>query len=174
VADLQSRNQRPAAVSPSAYGCITIPFLLIALVPLAWGARANWKNGQLARDGVTVPGRVIELRHVPNNPSMSSGGTSGSKSGAGGDSPVVTFTTREGEERTAIGSVNRRPAPWTVGQTVDIVYDATNPSRADLRSEVDGWPLWFVIWCVVAAVPAAIASLPIVLRIRQRMQTTPL
>jgi hypothetical protein len=172
VTEPLSRDQSPTPVSPSAYGCITIPFLLIALVPLAWGARANWMNGQLARNGVTVPGRVIELRYVPNNPSMSRGGTSGGKAGAGGDSPVVTFTTREGEARTATGSVNRRPAPWAVGQTVDIVYDATNPERADLRSEVDGWLLWFAIWCAVAALPAAIALLPIVLRLRQRTPPT--
>ena len=147
-------------VRASAFGCITIPFLLIACIPLAWGARANWSNGQLARDGEVVPGRVIELRYEPDSPSIRSGRGSAI-------SPVVTFTTRTGEPRTVVGSTNRYPAPWRVGETVDVVYEAANPARADLLSEVTNWRLWFGIWCAVAAIPAAIASLPIVLLIRQ-------
>jgi hypothetical protein len=152
-------------VHASAYGCITIPFLLIAAIPLAWGARAQWANGALARNGDAVPGRVVEVRHVASNSSVSR--RSSRSGGAGGESPVVAYTTRAGEERTAIGSVNRYPPPWAVGDTVEVVYDPANPSRADLRSELDVWGLWFGIWCAVAAVPAAIALLPIVLRIRQ-------
>jgi hypothetical protein len=159
-------NQAETPVRASAFGCITVPFLLIAFIPLAWGARANWVNGQLARDGEVVTGRVIELRYVAANSSVVGQGTRG---GSGrGESPVVTFTTRAGEERTVVGSVNRHPAPWAVGQTVDIVYDPVNPGRADLRTEVAGWRLWFGIWCAVAALPAAIAFLPVALFIRQR------
>ena len=160
-------NPADTPVSPSAFGCITLPFLLIAFIPLAWGARANWANGQLARDGEVVPGRVIELRYVPGNPSVVSRRTSRG-SGGGGESPVVTFTTRAGEQRTMVGSVNRYPAPWTTDQTVDVVYDRANPVRADLLSEVAGWRLWFGIWCAVAALPAAIAVLPVALLVRQR------
>jgi hypothetical protein len=159
-------NQPKTTVHPSAFGCITIPFLLLAALPLAWGARAQWANGVLARHGEAVPGRVIELRYVASNPSVSRQGSR--RSSAGGDSPVVTYTTRSGEQRTAIGSVNRRPAPWAVGDTVEVVYDPADPARADLRSELDGWGLWFGIWCALAALPAAIALLPVALLIRQR------
>src|SRR6185369_5842955 len=93
-------------VRPSACGCITIPFLLIALIPLAWGARRQLANGDLARAGDVVQGRVIELRYVATNPLVAT-----QKGGSGG-SPVVTYTTRAGEARTVVGSVNRRPAPW--------------------------------------------------------------
>jgi hypothetical protein len=155
-----------APVQKSAFGCITVPFLLIALIPLAWGARASWNQGRLERDGEVVPGRVIEVRYVEGNSSASRPGTAGGR--ARGQSPFVTFTTRAGEHRTATGSVNRYPAPWTVGDVVDIVYDPRDPRRADLRSEVEGWRLWFGIWCAVAALPAAIAVSPIVLLIRQR------
>ncbi len=153
-------------VRASAYGCITVPFLLVAFIPLAWGARTQWANGDLARNGEVVPGRVIELRFVASNPavveSVRGRGT------ARGESPVVTFTTRAGEERSVVGSVNRRPAPWAVGDVVEVVYDPANPSRADLRTEVAGWTLWFGIWCAVAAVPAAIACLPIAIALHQR------
>ena len=54
-------------VQPSAFGCITIPFLLIALIPLGYGARAQWSNRTLLRDGEVVEGRVIELDYVPGN-----------------------------------------------------------------------------------------------------------
>ena len=125
VALNMSTNKEDAPVHASAFGCITVPFLLIALIPLAWGARANWLNGQLARDGDVVTGRVIELRYEPANGSVvrqpMRGGT------ARGTSPVVTFTTRSGEERTVVGSVNRLPAPWVVGQAVDVVYDPVIP-----------------------------------------------
>ena len=153
-------------VRANAFGCITLPFLLIACIPLAWGARASWMDGQLMRTGVVVPGRVIELRYVADNPSKRSGRGSA-------QSPVATFATREGEQRTVVGSVNRYPAPWRVGETVDVVYDAADPARADLLSEVSGWRRWFAIWCAVALLPAAIASLPVVLLIRQRRAQRP-
>ncbi|HYN01863.1 MAG TPA: DUF3592 domain-containing protein [Vicinamibacteria bacterium] len=161
-----STNHGDAPVHASAFGCITVPFLLIALVPLAWGARANWLNGQLARDGDVVTGRVVELRYEPANGSVVRQPTRGGS--ARGTSPVVTFTTRSGEERTVVGSVNRLPAPWVVGQAVDVVYDPVNPGRADLRTEIAGWRVWFAIWCAVATLLAVIALLPVALLIRQR------
>lgn len=161
-----SANETPTGVHASAFGCITVPFLLIAIIPLAWGARTQWANGDLARNGVVVPGRVLELRFVASNPSVvKSTRASGT---ARGESPVVAFTTRAGDERSVVGSVNRRPAPWAVGDVVEVVYDRANPSRADVRTEVTGWSLWFGIWCAVAAVPVAIACLPLALVFRQR------
>ena len=113
------------------------------------------------RTGEVVPGRVTELRYVPSNSSTRS-------SRGSANSPVVAYTTRAGEVRSMVGSVNRYPAPWAVGDTVDVVYFPANPDRVDLVSEVSGWVFWFVIWCVVALVPLAIAFLPIVLKLRER------
>lgn len=152
-------------VHSSAYGCITVPFLLLVLLTLGWGARNQWIAGALARGGEVVQGRVIELRFVASNPAVVRQSSRGGQ--ARGESPVVTFTARDGKERTMIGSVNRRPAPWEVGGTVDVVYDPGDPSHADLLTEVAGWRLWFAVWCAVALLLAAIASLPIVLRLRQ-------
>ena len=160
-----SEAGKDTKVHSSAYGCITVPFLLLVLLTLGWGARNQWNAGELMRGGEIVPGRVIELRFVASNSGIVSSGTRG---GSGrGESPVVTFTTPDGQERTAIGSVNRKPAPWKVGDTVDVVYDPKDPSHADLASEVSGWRLWFGIWCVIALLLAGIASLPIVFRLRQ-------
>ncbi len=148
-------------VHASAFGCITLPFLLMMLVVLAWGGRSQWAKGALLRDGEVMSGRVVELRYVPSNP------RAGARRSTA-NSPVVTFTTRSGETRSVVGSVNRAPAPWAVGDAVDVVYDPDDPGRADVRSELTGWRLWFGIWCAVAALLVAIAALPVVLRVRQR------
>ena len=63
MTDMSSRAGS-TPVQPSAIGCITLPFLLIALVPLGWGARAQWANGQLDRHGESVRGRVTEARYI--------------------------------------------------------------------------------------------------------------
>lgn len=148
-----------SGVKPHAFGCITVPFLLIALVPLAWGARSQWSKGALLRGGETVPGSVVELRYVPGNPSATRG-PRGHRSA--GRCAVVDFTTRSGERRTVVSSVNRYPDPWTKGETVSVVYDPARPARADLRSELEGWRLWFGIWIAVSLLPLAIAAAPVV------------
>jgi hypothetical protein len=150
-----------SGVKPNAFGCITVPFLLIALVPLLYGARSQWSKGALLRGGETVPGTVIELRHVPEHPSVRNG--KGSSSSA-----VVRFATRGGEARTIVSSVNRYPAPWQTGDAVDVVYDPADAARADLRSELTGWRLWLGIWIAVALLPLAIAAAPLVMALRPR------
>jgi hypothetical protein len=150
-----------SGVKPNALGCITLPFLLIALVPLLWGARSQWTKGALLRGGETVSGTVTELRHVPENPSVRNG--KGSSSSA-----VVRFAARGGEARTLVSSVNRYPAPWQAGDRVDVVYDPADAARADLRSELDGWRLWLGIWIAVALLPLGIAAAPLVMVLRSR------
>lgn len=154
-------NSPGTRVHASAFGCISFPFLLMMLIVLAWGAASQWAKGALLRDGDVSTGRVVELRYVPSNPRVGARRSTA-------NSPVVVFTTRAGEARSVVGSVNRGPAPWAVGDAVEVVYDPDDPGRADLHSELAGWRLWFGIWCVVAALLAAIAALPVVLRVRQR------
>ena len=60
-------------VQPSAFGCITIPFLLIALIPLGYGARSQWSNRALLHAGQVVEGRVTALDYVPGNSSARNG-----------------------------------------------------------------------------------------------------
>ncbi|HTV00183.1 MAG TPA: DUF3592 domain-containing protein [Luteitalea sp.] len=155
-----STSTGTSRVQPSAFGCITAPFLLVAILIMVWGGRSNWQRGQLGRDGVAVVGEVIELRREPGNPTVRSEKASSA-------SAVVRFTTEDGQTRTAVSSTNRAPIPWEVGEEVEVVYDRTNPDRADLRSETDNWVLWFVIWCVVAGVFAGIAAIPVVMKLRE-------
>jgi hypothetical protein len=64
--------------------------------------------------------------------------------------------------------VNRYPAPWKVGDVVDVVYDPDAPERADLRSELEGWRWRLGIWLAVSLLPLAIAASPAVLAVRGR------
>lgn len=159
-------------VHSSAFGCITIPFVLVAAVALGWGARENWTRGELLRHGTIVRGRVTELRFVAGNPAVVE--QSRRSGNARGESPVVAFTTRDGEARTAIGSTNRAPAPWSIGDTVAIVYDPRDATRADLVSEVEGWRLWFGVWCAVALIPLAVALFPVLFYLRDRRKPRPI
>jgi hypothetical protein len=67
-----------------------------------------------------------------------------------------------------VGHVNRYPAPWKVGEVVDVVYDRADPARADLRSELEGWRFKFAVWCLVALLPLGIAAAPVVLALKPR------
>ena len=156
-----------SGVKPNAFGCITIPFLLIALVPLLWGARSQWTKGALLRGGEIVPGTVTELRYVPSNPAATRSGSRGHGKRSG-KCAVASFVARGGERRTLVSSVNRYPEPWKVGDVVDVVYDPGAPARSDLRSELEGWRLWFGIWIAVSLLPLAIAAAPVVLWLRER------
>lgn len=151
----------------SAIGCITVPLLLLALVPLAWGARGRWKDGVLLRNGTVVSGRVVETRFVSMNPTISSGvrfRSSTRRSSSGGRkgvTPIVEFTTSAGERRTMVGSVNRVPADFEVGQAAEVVYDPANPERADVRVELERWGFWCAFWSALAAAIAGFAFVPL-------------
>jgi uncharacterized protein DUF3592 len=167
-----SSTETETPVRASAFGCITIPFLLIASIPLFWGARSSWLDGELARNGEVVPGRVTELRHIPRNATEAR-----SKNASDFRSPMVMFYTRAGDTRMATGSVNRAPGTWQVGGVVDVVYDPANPARANLVSEVANWRKRFAMWCAVAVLPFAIAMAPVALLLvrqhrRARLQET--
>ena len=122
-------------VQPNAFGCITIPFLLIALIPLGWGARSQWSNRALLRDGEMVEGRVIELDHMPGNSSVRNGRGSAK-------SPVVTFTTRTGLARRMTGRVTGFVSRTTGGRAAPARPGGDSPPRHDrLRypcARVDG------------------------------------
>jgi hypothetical protein len=152
-------------VHASAIGCITVPLLLLALVPLAWGARARWSDGVLLRNGATATGRVVDVRFESMNPTISSGLTfrsSGRRtSGRKGVTPVVEFTTAAGERRTMVGSVNRVPPDFAAGDAAEVVYDPANPSRADVRVELERWGFWCGFWSAIGAALAALAYVPL-------------
>jgi hypothetical protein len=174
---MTGRDGGPAVRSGlrNAIGCITLPFLLLAGVCLAWGARVTWSDGALLRKGVTVTGQVTELRHVFGQRTVHGAGKTRTRVTATGRirrrtdmgptplSPVVAFTTRDGERRTAIGSVNRAPPAYEVGDEAEVVYDPADPRRADVRSELEGWWLRCAMWTASALTLLAFAAVPVAL-----------
>lgn len=171
------RNPGPAERSGlrSAVGCITVPFLLLAAVCLGWGARLSWSDGVLLRDGVAVKGRVTELRHVFGQKTIEGSRRTRYRVTARGRvrrrvepgetpvSPVVEFRTRTGERHVVVGSVNRSPPAYEVGDEAEVVYDPADPRRADVRFELDDWWFGLALWTLAAAILTAFACVPIVL-----------
>ncbi len=61
--------------------------------------------------------------------------------------PVVQFTTSTGIPCNFKSSVGSNPAPYAVGQNVNIIYDPQNPQNAEINSSTS---LWFVSGCSFA------------------------
>jgi hypothetical protein len=61
--------------------------------------------------------------------------------------PVVQFTASTGIPANFKSSVGANPAPYTVGQSVNIIYDPQNPQNAEINNNTS---LWFVSGCSFA------------------------
>ena len=87
----------------------------------------------------------------------------------------VAFTTPQGTERARlwIGEQDR----FAVGQDVAIVYDANNPSRAQLAHGADlgpiGFPFFLAIVLGVCFVPVGISRFRVCLSARRALRTAP-
>jgi Protein of unknown function (DUF3592) len=53
--------------------------------------------------------------------------------------PVVRFTTAEGRTVEFVSSSGRSPAPWSVGDRVEVLYDPDDPKDAELSGFFDLW-----------------------------------
>ena len=75
-------------------------------------------------------------------------------------SPVVRFTV-DGQEREFTGRLATRPSPWTVGETVPVLYDPVAG-----RSELIGWKTW-AFAAEISAAGAGLLAMGLVLRRRR-------
>ena len=122
---------------------------LFVAVGLAFSGLASY----IARDtqafvdrAMLVRGEVVDLdwsRDTSNS------------SGSGTYHPIVAYTTGTGERRTFRSLIGSSPPAYRVGETVEVLYDRTNPPDARIASF---WSLWFVqiIFGVVGSVLALV------------------
>ena len=96
-------------------------FLIIAL--LLW----NKTRSFLARAQQTT-GTVVELREVRDN----DGGSSTWK-------PVVTFAAGNGRDITFAASFSSKPAPYDVGERVEVLYLPDDPQEARIKGFSSLW-----------------------------------
>lgn len=88
------------------------------IVLMVYGFSFLTAQNELEDNGVRVKGTVIEL--VNNGPMYVS--------------PMVKFTTQEGEERMFKSEMdlNKDLNPYSIGQEVDVIYHKDNPSNAKI------------------------------------------
>jgi hypothetical protein len=67
----------------------------------------------------------------------------GSDSDGGGYTPVFRFRTLEGQEIEVSGNLRTNPPQFKVGQTIEVLYDPENPSKARIKK-------WFNLYFVPA------------------------
>ena len=105
---------------------MTVPFLAACFVPpgllLAW---VQVKRARVAA-WLRTEGTVIEMR-----PPGRRGRTL---------APVVRFATEQGQECVHTSRAGSSPRGYRVGETVPVVYDPSDPSRAAI-------PHLFQLWC---------------------------
>ena len=110
-------------------------FLAVGLVLCGVAAYFTLDTQSFIDHAAKVRGEVIDLERSRGTWSTSSPSSSGAYY------PVVKFTTQAGEQRTFRGSVGSSPPAFRVGETVDVLYDRTNPPDARIASF---WSLWLI------------------------------
>jgi hypothetical protein len=107
---------------------LTWVFLVVGVGMLV-GALALWNStrGFVAR-AQSAPGQVIELLEVRDK----DGGSSTWK-------PRVTFTAAAGQQITFDSSFSANPAPYRVGEAVEVLYESTDPAGARIRGFGSLW-----------------------------------
>jgi hypothetical protein len=117
-------------------------FSVIALSALVIGVFVLWSAADLYASGGRAEGRVMEIREsrsiATEEVTLASGREVRREVERISYAPVIRFVTQEGREIEfhGRGGSDRSFAP---GETVSVVYDRTNPSRARIVSFLDLW-----------------------------------
>lgn len=117
-------------------------FSVIALSALLIGVFVLWSAADLYASGGRAQGQVMEIRESRSigteDVTLASGREVRREVERISYAPVIRFTTQEGREIEfhGRGGSDRSFAP---GESVDVVYDPANPSRARIVSFLDLW-----------------------------------
>jgi len=110
-------------------------FIVMGGAVLISGIIAAVKQKRKTARGVTTTGTVVNLVKKVFNPGS-----------AGVYCPVVQFTTSNGQLIQFESSFGTMPASHSVGQTITVRYDPTNPQTAEVDSTTNNW---FVPGCTM-------------------------
>jgi len=101
-------------------------FATIGLVLLAGAISLYFAKQSFLKRAETVQGKVVELVSKRSDNSIMY-------------TPVISFITREGSEIEFASSVSSNPPSYSVGETVEIMYDPKEPNEADINSFSSLW-----------------------------------
>jgi len=101
------------------FSFVGIIIFIFGIIVAAYGFSFLAEDNELGENGVTVKGKVIEISEK-----------------AIYRSPVVTYTTLEGQTYTFVSrmEVNVDFFDYKVGQEVEVIYDKTNPGNAQINA----------------------------------------
>lgn len=108
---------------------VAVLFILVGLTFIIAGVRARRSSRQFASVAVRAPGTVTELRWRK----IVRGHT-----GGGGWFPVLRFATADGRHVHTEAIFGRMPAPARPGDSVSVLYDPADPTRAALEGHTNG------------------------------------
>lgn len=96
---------------------VGIVLFIFGIIIAIYGFSFLTEDNKLGENGETVKGKVIDIRKK-----------------AIYRSPIVSFTTKEGKTYTFVSrmEVNVDLFDYKIGQEVDVIYDKTNPTNAQI------------------------------------------
>lgn len=59
--------------------------------------------------------------------------------------PIIAFTSKRGDHYRVTSRASGRPAPYSLGQTFDVVYDASDPMDAAISDEATNFGLYLIL-----------------------------
>lgn len=134
-------------------------FSVIALSGLLIGVFVLWSAADLYASGGRAEGRVMEIREsrsiATEDVTLASGREVRREVERISYAPVIRFVTQEGREIEFHGR-GGSGSSFAAGDTVSVVYDRTNPSRARIVSFLDLWLPTAVAFAVAAAFGGAV------------------
>lgn len=123
---------------PFAVGGRALPFNITAAIGLLFillAAYIWWTDYKVTHDGITITGKVIELKY----------------DNEGGAKPVVGFKWA-GESKILSGSVYSNPPSFEVGESVDVIVSESNPNSVVLDFFVERF-LLATIFGILGIIP---------------------
>jgi hypothetical protein len=125
----------------AAYSSLSVIFILAGIGLLGAGIYAFFRQRSRMARGISTTGVVIELvRQRVEGEYVRSRSEHGVKiEGKYRYRPAIRFETPSGESIEFISGIAMRPAPYEVGERVEVIYDPQNPRQAQINRFVNLW-----------------------------------
>jgi hypothetical protein len=125
----------------AAYSSLSVIFIIVGIGLLGAGIYAFFRQRSRMARAITTTGVVIELVKQ-----RVEGEYVGSRSELGVKiekkyryRPEIRFETPSGETVEFISGIAMRPAPYELGERVEVIYDPQNPHQAQINRFVNLW-----------------------------------
>ena len=138
---------------------LTVPIILTlsGLLFFAIGAGLTMRQRSLEKQGMEAPGVVVALQENYD----SDGSTY---------KPVVQFQTSGGQTIEFTSSYSSSPPAYEIGESVTVVYNPEDPSKAVIKGEGQ---ILHIIFMLVGGIDTTIGFTLLIVNLRNRMVSEP-